>query len=128
MQKIGQTLILATLLAATSVEAAEITVCVTDKKRQNNQTYFQLPNTKTVLLCEIKDKLYPVTLRDLYRAGWRLIQVVDVRPVKVKEKVVNPSPLIYLEKETEPTDEKKKKKTESEPFNFFGNNISNLTI
>ena len=122
MRKIGTTFVLASLLAATTVQAAEITVCVTDKKRQNNQTYFELPNTKTVLLCEIKDKLYRVTLKDLYRAGWRMIQVVDVDPVRVKDKKVTPSPMIYLENTTTPAKTKaKKKESDKGGFDFFGN-------
>ncbi len=83
--------------AATQVSAAEVTVCVIDGKIKNNPHYFSLPNTKTRLACEIAQKNIRPTLGDMYRSGFRLIQVVPV-PARYSSAKNQPSPLLYFEK------------------------------
>ena len=94
---------IASLLLATSAQlsAAEVTVCVIDAKIKNNPHYYSLPNTKTRLMCEITQKNIRPTLGDLYRSGFRLIQVVPV-PARYASAKNQPSPLLYFEK-TGPT-------------------------
>ena len=101
MFRIGKIAFTALLITAVShVSAAEVTVCVIDGKIKNNPHYFSLPNTKTRLVCEIAQKNIRPTLGDLYRSGFRLIQVVPV-PTRYSSAKNQPSPLLYFEK-TEP--------------------------
>ncbi len=116
--------------AATQVSAAEVTVCVIDGKIKNNPHYFSLPNTKTRLACEIAQKNIRPTLGDMYRSGFRLIQVVPV-PARYSSAKNQPSPLLYFEK-TGPaaaapapgapakTTQKEPEKKKNSGFSLFG--------
>lgn len=100
------------LLAASTVAfSGEITVCVIDASIKDNQHYYTLPNTKTRLLCEIAQTNLRPTLGELYRNGFRIVQIEQV-PARFITDKAQPSPLIYLEKlevaET-PTSSSKKK-------------------
>ncbi|KAB2308313.1 hypothetical protein F8A87_11360 [Betaproteobacteria bacterium SCN2] len=90
-------LALALLAPSTAALGAEITVCVVDASIKDNQHYYTLPNTKTRLLCEISQMNLRPTLGDLYRNGFRIIQIEQV-PARFQTGNAQPSPLIYLEK------------------------------
>lgn len=101
---------LALLAASTTAFAGEITVCVIDASIKDNQHYYTLPNTKTRLLCEIAQTNLRPTLGDLYRNGFRIVQIEQV-PAKFITDKSQPSPLIYLEKlETQKVEDQTSKK------------------
>ncbi len=90
-------LALGLLAASATTFAAEITVCVIDASIKDNQHYYTLPNTKTRLLCEIAQTKLRPTLGDMYRSGFRIVQIEQVPARFVTEKS-QPSPIIYMEK------------------------------
>jgi hypothetical protein len=124
MPTLGRILIAIGLLGATSVPAAEMTVCIGHTGIPNNPRYLgYLATTQTRLLCEINRQNYQPTLPDLYADGWRLIQVVGGEQMMAQSGQNLRSPLYYLERETKPQPpaepaekepEKKKK-----PFSLF---------
>lgn len=85
------------MVISLSVQAAEITVCIVDKNIKNNQTYFHAPNTSTKLRCEIDQRNLRPTLRELYRSGWQIIEIIEMG-----KGTDAPSPIIYLERSGTP--------------------------
>jgi hypothetical protein len=93
-------LLAATVLCAFSANgmaAKQIMICVVDANLQNNPLYFKLPNTATRLRCEFSANNKRPNLRELYREGWELIDVVPVDPRASNQKPV--SPVLYLERD-----------------------------
>jgi hypothetical protein len=97
LKKVKLALVSLFILSSGQASTAEVTVCVIDGKIKNNPHYFSLPNTKTRLACEIAQKNIRPTLGDMYRSGFRLIQVVPV-PARYSSAKNQPSPLLYFEK------------------------------
>ena len=96
------------LVNAVVAAPMEMTVCVTDQAMKENPQYYLLPNTKTRLLCERFDPKVRPRLVDMYKGGWRLLEVVKPDPRLVgMDKVA--SPMLYFEREI--VQRKSKKKT-----------------
>ncbi len=62
-------------LAPTQVVGTDIVACIV-ADTQNNSSYYGMATTVTRLKCEFTNKDYYPTLPELYRQGWRLIQVL----------------------------------------------------
>lgn len=92
--------LLAAGLASALVHAAgtEVLACVV-APLEKNPTYFGTATTVTKLKCEITNEdVYP-TLPDLYRQGWRLIQVLGAEQA-IASQGKGTSPLYLLEHES----------------------------
>ncbi len=107
--------------------APQLTVCIVAGDIKKNPKYYSLPTTKTRLKCEVGNAQYRPTLRDLYRNGWRLIDMQQVDPREAKNKKF-PSPLLYLERDLskEPVRNKPQPKKEPEPSSGFPNFFESL--
>jgi hypothetical protein len=79
--------------------AAEITTCIIDTSLKSNPVFYYFPITTTKLRCDhIKDKT-SISMADLYKSNWRLIQVVS--PIQVDQKDKQSAytpPVIYMER------------------------------
>ena len=95
------------LFAVTSlntVSAAEITACIIDTNDKTNPVLYYFPVSATRLHCDHMKNEAPVSLSDLYRDNWRLIQVIS--PVKIDQKDQQSAyvpPVIYMERLQPPT-------------------------
>ena len=105
--------ILAAALGTGVVQAAQLTVCVPAKDVKNSPTYYGIASTRTRLKCEVKPASLRPTLGQLYKDGWRLIQVVGGDNSLARGGKGVAAPLYYLEKEADASakDEKKKEKS-----------------
>jgi len=92
------TLALSLLLAGSFASAgSQIIVCIIAPQIKNNPIYFNMPNTTTHLLCELGSTNQRPTLKDLYRAGFKLIDIVNIDPKSANNTSV--SPILYLERD-----------------------------
>jgi hypothetical protein len=89
---------LAMACASLPALGTDIVACVVATNAANNATYYGAATTVTQLKCEFTNKDYFPTLPELYRQGWRLIQVLggDQAILKGGQGV---SPLYLLERE-----------------------------
>jgi hypothetical protein len=87
-------------LASSRVQGADIVACIV-ADTQNNSSYYGMATTVTRLKCEFTDKDYYPTLPELYRQGWRLIQVLGGDHA-LSQGTRGPSPLYLLEREAAP--------------------------
>jgi hypothetical protein len=84
-------------LAAAPAGATDLVACMV-APLPNNPAYYGMATTITKLKCEFtREDFYP-TLGELYRQGWRLIEVVgaEIPPSQGSRAV---SPLYFLERE-----------------------------
>lgn len=81
--------------------AADLVACVV-APIPNNPNYHGTASTITRLKCEFTRKDYYPTLGELYKLGWRLIEVVGGELALNRGSQVD-SPLYFLERETNPT-------------------------
>jgi len=88
------------MLVSSQVLATDIVACVV-ADTQNNPSYYGMATTVTRLKCEFANKDYFPTLPDLYRQGWRLIQVLGGDHA-LSQGTRAPSPLYLLERDTVP--------------------------
>ena len=90
--------ILALFISSSDLLAKEITVCVIDSNRKDNPKYYHLPNTASILVCELDKNSGLQTLRTLYSQGWSLIQILKVDSRYTNSVKVAPSPVLYFER------------------------------
>ena len=88
-------LTLAMLPAA--ADAAQILACIVADV-EGNTSYYGTATTATKLKCELPNPDYLPTLADLYRQGWRLIQVLGGNHA-IAMGNRGPSPLYLLERD-----------------------------
>ena len=94
-----------TLLIAnlTTASAAEITTCIIDTTIKSNPVLYYFPITATQLRCDHVKNNKSVTLSELYKANWRLIQVISPILVDQKDqKAAYTPPVLYLERDKAP--------------------------
>ena len=102
------------LLAVTSpaiVNAAEITACIIDTNDKTNPVLYYYPVSATRLHCDHMKDEPPLSLSELYRDNWRLIQVIS--PVKIDQKNQQSAyvpPVIYMERLQPPVKKAKQEK------------------
>ena len=107
------------LLAVTSLgtaNAAEITTCIIDAKDKTNPVLYYFPISATRLHCDHMKNQPPVSLADLYRDNWRLVQVIS--PVKVDQddrQSAYVPPVIYMERLQPPVKKDKQAKSVEQP-------------
>ncbi|TNF99240.1 MAG: hypothetical protein EP297_06055 [Gammaproteobacteria bacterium] len=92
------------MMANVHVNATEITACIINTKSKNNEVYYVFPTTSTKLICDHSNRQYDVTLTDLYKDGWRLVNLLG--PVLVGQSSGQPKynpPILYLERATATT-------------------------
>jgi len=87
-------------LVPQQVLGAEIVACIV-ADTPNNSSYYGMATTVTRLRCEFTNKDYFPTLPELYRQGWRLIQVLGGDQA-LSQGTLGPSPLYLLEREAVP--------------------------
>lgn len=87
-------------LVPTRVLGADIVACIV-AETENNSSYYGMATTVTRLKCEFASKDYYPTLPELYRQGWRLIQVLGGDHA-LSQGTRGPSPLYLLEREALP--------------------------
>jgi hypothetical protein len=79
---------------------AEVVACVVADTPEN-PAYYGMATTVTQLKCEFTNKDYLPTLGQLYKQGWRLIEVVGGdHALSMGNR--GPSPLYFLEREVVP--------------------------
>jgi hypothetical protein len=88
------------VLASSRALGADIVACIV-ADTANNSSYYGMATTVTRLKCEFTDKDYYPTLPELYRQGWRLIQVLGGDHA-LSQGTRGPSPLYLLEREAPP--------------------------
>jgi hypothetical protein len=84
-------------LAPAQVLGADIVACIV-ADLESNSSYYGMATTVTRLRCEFANKDYYPTLPELYRQGWRLIQVLGGDQA-LSQGTRGPSPLYLLERE-----------------------------
>ena len=87
-------------LAPTQVLGTDIVACIV-ADTQDNSSYYGMATTVTRLKCEFTNKDYYPTLPELYRQGWRLVQVLGGDQA-LSQGTRGPSPLYLLEREVSP--------------------------
>ena len=112
MKKPTIVMALLVIMAAASVQAADVTFCVAESGNKNT-TYFNLATVKTRLICDFYGPNVRPTLPQLYKDGWHLIQVMDGTMIRSDGKNQYRAPIYYLDREKAP---KRKKGTSP----FFG--------
>jgi len=88
------------VLASSRALGADIVACIV-ADTANNSSYYGMATTVTRLKCEFTDKDYYPTLPELYRQGWRLIQILGGDHA-LSQGTRGPSPLYLLEREAQP--------------------------
>lgn len=103
MRKLSITGLLLLLTSLPIVNAAEITTCIIDSTVKKNPRVYFFPITSTELRCDHVIGKANVTLSDLYRNDWKLIQVINPIIFDQKESRPGYSPvIIYLERQERP--------------------------
>lgn len=87
-------------LAPAQVLGTDIVACIV-ADTESNSSYYGMATTVTRLKCEFASKDYYPTLPELYRQGWRLIQVLGGDHA-LSQGTRGPSPLYLLEREALP--------------------------
>ena len=87
------------LWASSPAFATDIVACIV-ASLPNNRTYFGTATTATKLKCEFTNENYFPTLPELYRQGWRVIQVLGAEQA-ISSAGQGASPLYLLERETQ---------------------------
>ena len=99
MKRLSIACLLLLLINIPVVNAAEVTTCIIDSTVKSNPRVYFFPITSTELRCDHVIGKANVTLSDLYKDGWKLIQVIS--PILFEQKTSGQgySPVIlYLER------------------------------